>query len=117
MNSEPGPHRPLARAGHVPCQAYPWLPQRQSVVLDEGRFPDERLRLHDAIRIKKVIRRVPIFLVDPRAHLVPQSEPQREIPTEFHFILKIPSGLRGTEGQLRRLRLGDKPCRTILEKG
>src|SRR5262249_46668451 len=113
---EAGPHRPRARAGYVPCQAYPRLPQRPSVVLNERRFPNERFGLHDAISIKQVIRRVAIFLVDSRGHLIPESETQREIRTEFHFILKIPGGLHGTKDQLCWLGLSDKPCGTILEK-
>ena len=86
------------------------------MVLDERRFPNERIGHQHPIRIKQVIRRVAIFLVDQGGHLVPQSQPHGEIRTQLHFILKIPGGLLRAKDQFRRFRLRVELGRAILEK-
>ena len=73
VNPKAGTHRPLSFAIRVPGDAHARLQECLGVVLPKRRGADVRVELDDPVRVKPVIGGVPVLLVPPCCHFIPQS--------------------------------------------
>ena len=90
MNSEAGTNRPTPSTGGIPCQTHARLQQQFRIILGEARMPDQRIAEWYSTWVKQKVGAPALHLVPAIRHLVSQSQAEREIRLQLHFILDVP---------------------------